>query len=256
MKTRKKYPSSVMLAGEYAVLTGGSALTIPFNKFTARVRKTDDFPPGKEADVSRSAIYLRNLYRYIRDLPEGSFNVSPDMDLFSGHHNEYWLEINIPPGYGPGSSGAVSAAIYDLFFPGAGEASLVHRKEDLAAIESYFYPSCSGVEALTCHAATSLHIKDDGSIQRVAFDPAEIPYGYRLFLLDSGERSDPGPLVEQFHHMMKDPGFESSVRNEYMVINNKLIDALLGKRDADPGLLMRILSDYQFNHFRKMIPPA
>ncbi len=160
MNTGKIYPSMVMLAGEFSVLVGGSALSVPFGKSDARVRNINDCPRG----IS------------------------------------------------------------------------------------------TGVEALACYTATPLRFKEDGTVQEVVFDPAQIPNDYRFFLLDSGERIDSGHLVEQFLHMMKDPVFESSIRNEYMVINNKLIEALLRQREADPGLLMRILSDYQFNHFRNMIP--
>jgi mevalonate kinase len=53
---------------------------------------------------------------------------------------------------------------------------------------------------------------------------------------------------------MKVSGFASSIRSEYLVINQKLIETLLGIREADPGLLMRVLADYQYTHFRKMIP--
>ena len=55
---------------------------------------------------------------------------------------------------------------------------------------------------------------------------------------------------------MEDPGFASSVRNEYNVINQKLIEALLGGYNADPGLLIRVLSDFQYTHFREMIPDS
>ena len=37
-------------------------------------------------------------------------------------------------------------------------------------------------------------------------------------------------------------------------MNQKLIETLLGEREADPGLIVRVLSDYQFTHFREMIP--
>jgi mevalonate kinase len=39
-----------------------------------------------------------------------------------------------------------------------------------------------------------------------------------------------------------------------MILNQKLIESLLGLREADAGLLVRAISDYQFTHFRKMIP--
>ena len=243
-----------MLVGEYGVIVGGSALTIPFRAFHAQVRTAGEIPPGKEKEVGKSVKYLNELYRYIMELPPGTFHVAPDLGFFSEHLNKYWLDMSIPVGYGLGSSGAVSAAIYDLFFPGAGSASLAHQKEDLAYIESYFHGKSSGVDALTCHADTSLRFEEDGTINRISFNPAQIGSGYRLFLLDSGERFDTGPLVEHFLKLMKDTGFASSIRNEYLVINRKLIEALLGERDADPGLLVRVLSDYQFTHFRKMIP--
>ena len=61
-------------------------------------------------------------------------------------------------------------------------------------------------------------------------------------------------FVDYFLHQMNTPGFASSIRGEYLVINQKLIETLLGYREADPGLLMRVLADFQYTHFRKMIP--
>ena len=37
-------------------------------------------------------------------------------------------------------------------------------------------------------------------------------------------------------------------------MNKKLIEALLGEREVDPGLMLRLVSDYQLQYFRKMIP--
>ncbi|MCK5136022.1 MAG: hypothetical protein KAR19_09575 [Bacteroidales bacterium] len=111
-----------------------------------------------------------------------------------------------------------------------------------------------GGSALTYHAGSALHFKNDGTIRRVDFDPRQLPSGYRFFLLDSGERFDTESLVKHFLKQMEDPGFASSIRNEYLPINQKLIETLLGDRDADPGLLVRVLSDFQLTHFRKMIP--
>jgi mevalonate kinase len=254
MSRTKTYPSKVMLAGEYGVLAGGTALTIPFHHFNVRVRERGDVPEGKAGEAEFSRRYLADLFRYISELPQDTFHARPDLDLFSSQLDTYWLEMNIPTGYGLGSSGAVSAAIYDLFFPEAGNNPLSRQKEDLATIESFFHGKSSGVDALTSYAGTALHLLSGGEIRKVDFDPSRIPGGYRLFLLDSGELFDAGPLVNHFLQMMKDPSFASSVRNEYLIINQKLVEALLGIREADPGLLVRILSDFQYVHFRKMIP--
>ena len=254
IQTEKTYASKILLVGEYGVVLGGSALTIPFRKFHAKVRTTDEIPPHKENEATQSSKYLKALFNYIRSLPKGSFHAPPDMTLFSNNLMRYWLEMTIPTGYGLGSSGAVSAAIYDQFFPGSETLSLPQQKEDLAAIESYFHGKSSGVDALTCYVNSPLYFKVDGSIQIVDFDPLKLPFGYRFFLLDSGKQFATEPLVRHFLQQMEDSGFASSIRNEYLVINQKLIESLVGERDVDPGLLVRILSDYQYTHFRKMIP--
>ena len=256
MKHLPTYPSKIMLVGEYGVVVGGDALTIPFTRFTARVRKADDIPPGKEEEAGLSRKYLADLFSFISAIPGDRFHARPDLDFFSGHLDDYWLEMNIPTGYGLGSSGAVSAAVYDMFFPDSATLDLPRQKEDLAAIESYFHGKSSGVDALTCHAGIALQFQSNGRILQVDFDPSSIPGGYRLFLLDSGERFDTGPLVEHFLQQMNNPGFANSIRNEYLALNQKLIEALLGIRKADPGLLVRAISDYQFTHFRKMIPDS
>lgn len=248
------YPSKVMLVGEYGVVLGGSALSIPFQRFHARVCTTDQIPREKDDEATTSLQILKALFHFISEVPSSTFHAVPDLGLFAESLDKYWLEMTIPVGYGLGSSGAVSAAIYDLFFPGCGKLTLHQQRQDLAAIESYFHGKSSGVDALTCHAGTPLHFGEDGSIEKVDFNPVKIPRGYRFFLLDSGRRFDTGPLVRHFLQQMEDPGFAASIRNEYMVINQKLIDSLLGRRDTDPGLLVRVLSDYQFTHFRKMIP--
>jgi mevalonate kinase len=243
-----------MLVGEYGGLAGGSALTIPFKKFYTRVRRTTHIPPGKENEASQSVSTLKELHQFIGDLPEGSFHAPPDLVKFSDHLEYYWLETTIPSGYGLGRSGAVSAAIYKLFFPESRSVSLSHQKEDLARIESYFHKQSTGLGPLTCFTGSPLYFKEDGSIQKVDFDPTRIQGEYRFFLLDSGERFHTGPLVKHFLEQMEIAGFASSIRNEYLMINQKLIETLLGDRNADPGMLVRVLSDYQYTHFRKMIP--
>lgn len=243
-----------MLVGEYAVVLGGSALAIPYKRFNARVRNFSELSVDQLAEAEQSRAYLLKLFNYISDLPKNTWHALPDLKLFSSLSDVYWMEMNIPNGYGLGSSGAVSAAIYDLFFPDAGEMSLEQQREDLAAIESYFHGKSSGVDALTCHAKTPLCFHPDGSIERVDFNPSKIPGDYRFFLLDSGEQMETGPLVKYFLQQMEISGFATSIRYEYLVINQKLINALLGRGDGDPGMLLRVLSDYQYTHFRKMIP--
>ena len=244
----------ILLVGEYGVIAGGSALTIPFYRFGAKIRHSGQIPAGKEKEAASSMRYLEELFRYVKGIPVDSFHAAPDLKLFASSLQKYWLEMQIPTGYGLGSSGAVSAAVYSSFFPGSGDLTLVQQREDLARIESYFHGRSSGVDALTCFARKPLWFKPEGSIEPVAFNPSEIPGGYLFFLLDSKIKLETGPLVGYFLERMKESEFASFIRNEYLAINNKLIEVLLGTREADPALVLRALSDYQFNHFRRMIP--
>ena len=240
-----------MLVGEYGVVVGGSALTIPYPRFDAKVREISDTPAESREMAKKSQEYMESLFRYISGLSPETFHALPDMDFFSANLENYWLEMNIPTGYGLGSSGAVSAAVYDLFFPEASAMSLEQQREDLAAIESFFHGKSSGVDALTCHARTPLYFKGNGEIQRSTINPSRIPGGYRFFLLDSGERFETGPLVQVFLQQMNNSMFASSIRNEYLLINQKLIEILLGIRQGDPAMLVRVLSDYQYHPFPK-----
>ena len=243
-----------MLVGEYGVVLGGSALTIPFPTFSARIRSMNDIPPHKEQEARQSLEYLQRLYDYIQGIPASSFHAPPDLDHFSQNLQSYWLDLNIPVGFGLGSSGAVSAAIYDLFFPDAAVLTMEQQKEDLAAIESYFHGKSSGVDALTCHAGTALRFHSSGSIERVGFHPSEIPGNYRFFLLNSGERFDTGPLVKHFLSQMKDQGFKRSIEEEYLPLNQRLIESLVRENEEDPAHLVSLLSDFQRDKFREMIP--
>ena len=254
MTHRGKYPAKLMLVGEYGVVIGGSALTIPFRAFHARVRSVEEIPDGKEQEARQSLGHLEQLFRYIQGLPAGAFHASPDLQRFSENLQNYWMDLDIPIGFGLGSSGAISAAIYDLFFPEAKGLSLQHQKEDLATIESYFHGKSSGVDALTCHAASALRFHSSGHIERVTFNPAEIPGGYRFFLLNSQERFDTGPLVNHFLDRMKEEAYRRAMEEEYLSLNQLLIESLLGEKEADPAMLVRLISDFQLQHFPKMIP--
>jgi mevalonate kinase len=254
MKHGGKYPAKLMLVGEYGVVIGGSALTMPFRTFHARVRSVEEIPSGKEQEARQSLAHLDQLFGYIQGLPAGAFHAQPDLKLFSENLQDYWMDLDIPIGFGLGSSGAISAAIYDLFFPDSQGLSLQHQKEDLATIESYFHGKSSGVDALTCHAGSALRFHSSGHIERVNFDPKAIPGDYRFFLLNSQARFDTGPLVNHFLDRMKEKDFRRAMEEEYLPLNQLLIESLLGEKEADPAMLVRMVSDFQLQHFPKMIP--
>jgi len=253
MDLKKKYYAKLMLAGEYGIIAGSDAITVPYRSFFARLAKRDSKTPDQS--IINSVASLRKLMIYIKSLPRNSFFATPETGKLNQMLKEgYYIESSIPQGYGIGSSGAVSALVYDQFFKPAQAITLQQQKKDLATLESCFHGKSSGVDAMTCYANTPLHFMPDGDIRCLEKNPLQPPGDYRFFLVDSGQVFATAPLVSHFLEMMKDDGFQTTIRKDYFSLINKFIRAIDGSSGHDPALIFRAISDLQWNHFRKMIP--
>lgn len=255
MNLEKKYHAKLMLAGEYGVISGGEALTVPLINFGAKLARTPGVNTPFNDRIAASVDSIRNLVTYINALPRNSFFAAPDTKAIEGLLKKgYYIESDIPEGYGIGSSGAVSALIYDQFFSSNEALTMQQQQRDLAALESCFHGRSSGVDAMTCYTGHALHFLSDGTIWSVESDPLHADHGYRFFLVDSGSVFDTGPLVGQYLHQMKDPEYSNMIREDYLPLISKFIDSMTGSSGADPALIFRAISDLQWNHFRQMIP--
>jgi len=255
MNLEKKYYAKLMLAGEYGVISGSEALTVPLKIFSAKLTSTTEKrSPGNE-EITASVNSIRNLVTYINALPRNSFYATPDTEAIEGLLKKgYYIESDIPEGYGIGSSGAVSALIYDQFFSSGEKLSMQQQKRDLATLESCFHGKSSGVDAMTCYTGQALHFMPGDTIRQVETDSLDPGQGYRFFLVDSGAVFDTGPLVGHYLHQLNDPEFSKIIHEDYFPLISKFIQAVTGSPGTDPALIFRAISDLQWNHFRKMIP--
>ncbi|MFZ5941018.1 MAG: mevalonate kinase family protein [Bacteroidota bacterium] len=245
--------AKVMLAGEYGVIVGGTGLTIPLRCFSAslRERSSDKVSP----DESHSNTELKRLAVYLAGLPGTSFHARPQHEKLAGQLEKgLWISSDIPRGYGIGSSGAVSALIYRHFFEGTDRLEPAKQKEDLGLIESCFHGKSSGVDALSCFRGKPLLFTEDGGIEETELDMSNLPGEYRMFLYDSGITLETAPMVAWFLKQMEQSYFASPVRHDYLHMNRLFIEALLRRKEADPAMLFRAISDFQYTHFFKMIP--
>jgi len=213
-------------------------------------------PGNQKEQADDSSRSLQKMYAYLEPLAIDSFHARFNRNLFAELLCEIWYESTIPNEYGLGSSGALAACIYRQFFEETDQLTLQQQRHDLSLIESYYHGKSSGVDALTCFRKSSLFFHEDGEIEPVELNMSDLPLGYRFFLLDSHVRFETGPLVEHFLDRMKDEEFAALIREDYLPMNLKFIESLLGRRDANPGLLFRVISDFQFTHFRRMIPES
>jgi mevalonate kinase len=253
MDREKKYYAKLMLAGEYGVIAGCDAITVPFKNYFCRLAKRDEKQPNDA--VLQSVASIRKLLTYIHSLPRNSFFASPDTRKLENLLKQgYYIDSDIPLGYGIGSSGAVSALIYDQFFHTEEATTLQQQRKDLATLESCFHGKSSGVDAMTCYTGKPLHFKADGQIVDLKQDPLNTPGEYRFFLLDSVQVFDTAPLVNIFLEKMEDPLFSEVIKGDYCNLIRKFIGALDPATENDPALIFRAISDLQWRYFREMIP--
>jgi len=255
MHQDKKYHAKLMIAGEYGVIAGSNALTIPLPLFNAQLKNQSDADNNKFDSIAASVSSLRKLITYISALPKNSFYAKPEIKklgniLSSG----FFIDSTIPNGYGIGSSGAVSALIYDQFFTRKENLELQQIHKDLAAIESCFHGKSSGVDAMACYIHAPLHFLNNGTINILNQDPIKQNTAYSFFLLDSGKIFETGPLVSFFLENMKDETFIRKIKGEYLPLIKKLINALINKTDTSIAILYKAISEFQYKNFERMIP--
>ena len=122
-----------------------------------------------------------------------------------------FFDSNIPLGYGVGSSGALVAAIYDRYKLTEIEDAM-KLKSFLAAMESYFHGSSSGVDPLQCFFGKPFVLSQQTTDNRqqpsfTILDSDFISENIHIFLIDTKIKSPTAPLVDYFKERRKDKDY-------------------------------------------------
>ncbi len=234
---RSQAPGKLLLFGEYAVLLGGNALATPVTQFGGQI--TFEKPRGSlskaqgrlsELSVHPAIAALTWLHRdhLVADLAKGM-----------------WIRSNIPSGYGLGSSGMVTALLY-ANYADQNHASLSELKSRLAAIESFFHGSSSGIDPLTSLLNQVLHITEAGlKVTALAQFPKT---DHHLYLLDSKRKRNTAHLVQAFKQSKQEnPEFAQS-SSELVPCTELALNAFLNS-ETDFERKLRQLSSLQFRLF-------
>lgn len=259
----KRYHAKLLLFGEYSLMVGSGALSIPFRRMEARLL----FPASgmSEAELRtahNSNIQLRSYLHFLADLSKewsGGFDIDR---MHSDLDRGLYLQSNIPSGYGLGSSGVLVAAVFDRFaLDKPARHQLQHPealntlKTTFARMENFFHGSSSGLDPLISFLDEALLIGNDNRLALLP-DPLQLACAKGgFFLLDTRLSRNTAPLVASFKENYKKSAFRKIFQESYIPANNKCIDALLENSDRLPEA-MHSLSDLQLRYFREMIPEA
>lgn len=272
--------SKILLFGEYSIILHSKALVIPYQHFQGYLTFS------KENGLSSNRV-LRDLYHYLLRLAENDKLLSRyDFERFKKDlDNQLYFKSSIPVGYGVGSSGALSAAIYSKYAkdkitmsPDDDQESfsgftLSHQHDDeekkkqtvsakklaslrniLSQVESYFHGTSSGLDPLSCYLKVPLHLNNNTDIKTTDMSSMMLEDDHAIFLLNAGEPKNTGKLVKNFLQKTENAAFKSWMTQHYIPVNNRCVDHFISGKKTDFFDNLTELSTMQMTQFSSLIP--
>ena len=230
------FPCKILLFGEYTILDKGAALGIPYYKYTARWEIIHKYP-------FKSLLF--DLLQWCK-----SKNISLDYEsAYQDLENNWGIHSNIPFGYGLGSSGAITVAIYKRYSVSSSPNPL-DLKNTLSVIESYFQGSSSGIDPLIIHSDKPLYFTDS-TISTVTIDDSFLDM---ISLYDSGIKRNGKEVIRKFKSMASsNPDF--SIDLQYLAsLNSQAINSILSNERSSFETVLREISTIQRSLFASIIP--
>lgn len=251
MQQKKKYYGKILLIGEYAVLSGSQAMTIPFNKKSGylsflNISSTEEQIKSHEKLVKFLAFLKRKIHR---KRLETTIDLA---GLESGIERGLYFHSDIPQGYGVGSSGALVASIYDRFglIKSESDNEPVKHMETLAEMESYFHGRSSGIDPLSSYLNRPLVFSDE----KIEIYQSIKNINYHLFLLDSLKKRNAGRMIRLFLNKYRFENFRKIFNEKLIPANKNAIQALVKGDVKHIQSLLASISDIQAEYFSEMIP--
>lgn len=255
------FPSKIMLFGEYVVLLQAKALVFPFHRFTGSLQFMSARLTTDDSKIRISQQGLRNFHRYITEtISKIDLDRLVDLKTFERDlENGLYFSSNIPVGYGVGSSGALTAAVYDRYVKkredmrSSDQNKIIFIRNHLACLESFFHGNSSGIDPLVSYLNRPVLI-NNAAIELTDFSLSP-EGGLSIALINTKIKRETGTLVKQFMSRCQEPSYLSLVR-QLIHFSNNSIEALLQKNDTEFWQHIADLSAFQFQHFTSMIPAS
>lgn len=251
--------SKILLFGEYGIIQDSKGLSIPYNFYNGALKRDEN--PSEEAMVSNQN--LRRFVSYLESLQEEqpdliSFDIATlQNDVTTG----MYFDSSIPQGYGVGSSGALVAAIYDKYacnkitiLENLTREKLLQLKQIFSQMESFFHGKSSGLDPLNSYLSIPILINSKDNIEATGIPTQSLDGKGAVFLLDSGIIGETAPMVTIFMENLKDKGFRTMLKSQFIKYTDACVDNFLGGDIKSLFSNTKKLSTVVLNNFKPMIP--
>ncbi len=228
------------MIGEYTVLQGSPALALPFSKFYGQFIKTDQVD-------SR----LLEFSEYLMDL--SSIDGLLDNDKLRLIAEEFRFESNIPLGAGLGSSGALTAGIFDQCVQSKNGLDLKQLKQVLGEIESFFHGNSSGTDPLVSYLNQSIII-NNGEIEMSDFNVNQLIHA--CYIMDSGLSRNTQEHVDLYHQLMANDATFKQAMEKLSALNTILVESICLNDEPRFWHHINELSVIQYEAMQAFIPPS
>ena len=248
--------SKILLFGEYGIIKDSKGLSIPYNFYKGALKSnqnTTDEALKSNTILSEYLVYLKTLDKAIVAF---AFEQMQD-DIAKG----MYFDSSIPQGYGVGSSGALVAAIYDKYakdkitvLENLTREKLLKLKTIFAQMESFFHGKSSGLDPLNSYLSLPILISAQDDIEATGIPSQNTTGKGTVFLLDSGIVGETAPMVQIFMQKMKQEGFRTMLKDQFIKHTDVCVDAFLAGDVQTLFKSTKQLSKVVLNHFKPMIP--
>ncbi len=251
--------SKILLFGEYGIIKDSKGLSIPYNFYNGALKVSEN--PSEEAKKSNES--LRRFVNHLIELQQTQpALVQFDIETLQKDINEgMYFDSSIPQGYGVGSSGALVAAIYDKYalskitvLENLTREKLLHLKQTFAQMESFFHGKSSGLDPLNSYLSLPILINSQDHIEPTGIPSQSFDGKGAVFLLDSGIVGETAPMVQIFMENLKDQGFRTMLKNQFVKHTDVCVDSFLKGDIKTLFSSTKKLSKVVLNHFKPMIP--
>ena len=246
------YPAKIILFGEYGIILNSKALAIPYPRFSGRFSFSDDSisEPFTREGESNAALQKLNTY-FKSNIHNFQFLNTEHFegDIFQG----LYFDSSIPSGSGLGSSGALTAALYDRYAKKIPLEDIPLVRKNLATIESCFHGVSSGIDPIISWLKKPF-LLDSSHCLHTTIDLSPFFDTYTIFLINSHSSGNTGILVNDFMEKYQESDFREKIDNGYIPLINQTIDALLAADFTTFEDSMESYSQFQISYFQPMIP--